>query len=52
MKAGAIVYAMVRVAAAAALTGDDMWAACILGARAAVAERGHKEAAAHHMCTH
>jgi predicted ATPase/DNA-binding XRE family transcriptional regulator len=35
----AIVYAMVPLAAAAALTGDDLWAARILGARNAVTER-------------
>jgi predicted ATPase/DNA-binding XRE family transcriptional regulator len=35
----AIVYAMVPLAAAAALKGDDLWAARILGARAAVTER-------------
>jgi len=35
----AIVYAMVPLAAAAALQGDDLWAARILGARAAVIER-------------
>jgi predicted ATPase/DNA-binding XRE family transcriptional regulator len=35
----AIVYAMVPLAAAAALKGDDTWAARILGARDAVTER-------------
>jgi predicted ATPase/DNA-binding XRE family transcriptional regulator len=35
----AIVYAMVPLAAAAALKGDDLWAARIMGARAAVTER-------------
>jgi hypothetical protein len=35
----AVVYAMVPLAAAAALKGDDLWAAKILGARAAVMER-------------
>jgi hypothetical protein len=35
----AIVYAMVPLAAAAALQRDDLWAARILGARAAVIER-------------
>ena len=35
----AIVYAMVPLAAAAALKGDDVWAARILGARDAVTER-------------
>jgi predicted ATPase/DNA-binding XRE family transcriptional regulator len=35
----AVVYAMVPLAAAAALKGDDLWAARILGARAAVTER-------------
>ena len=35
----AIVYAMVPLAAAAALQGDDLWAARILGARDAVTER-------------
>jgi len=35
----AIVYAMVPLAAAAALKGNDLWAARILGARAAVMER-------------
>jgi predicted ATPase/DNA-binding XRE family transcriptional regulator len=35
----AIVYAMVPLAAAAALKGDDLWAARILGARNAVTER-------------
>jgi len=35
----AIVYAMVPLAVAAALTGDDLWAARILGARNAVTER-------------
>ena len=35
----AFVYAMVPLAAAAALKGDDLWAARILGARAAVTER-------------
>jgi predicted ATPase/DNA-binding XRE family transcriptional regulator len=35
----AIVYAMVPLAAAAALKGNDLWAARILGARVAVMER-------------
>ncbi len=35
----AIVYALVPLAAAAALKGDDLWAARILGARNAVTER-------------
>jgi len=35
----AVVYAMVPLAAAAALTGDDLWAARILCARKAVTER-------------
>jgi predicted ATPase/DNA-binding XRE family transcriptional regulator len=35
----AIVYVMVPLAAAAVLKGDDLWAARILGARDAVAER-------------
>ena len=35
----AIVYAMVPLAAGAALKGDDLWAARILGARNAVTER-------------
>ena len=35
----AFVYAMVPLAAAAALKGDDAWAARILGARDAVTER-------------
>jgi len=35
----AIVYAMVPLAAAAALKGDDVWAARVLGARNAVTER-------------
>ena len=35
----AIVYAMVPLAAAAVLKGDDLWAARILGARDAVTER-------------
>ena len=35
----AVVYVMVPLAAAAALKGDDLWAARILGARNAVTER-------------
>ena len=35
----AFVYALVPLAAAAALKGDDAWAARILGARAAVTDR-------------
>jgi predicted ATPase/DNA-binding XRE family transcriptional regulator len=35
----AIVYVMVPLAAAAALKGEDLWAARVLGARAAVTER-------------
>jgi hypothetical protein len=35
----AFVYALVPLAAAAVLTGDDVWAARILGARDAVTER-------------
>ena len=35
----AFVYALVPLAAAAALKGDDVWAARILGARDAVTER-------------
>ena len=35
----AIVYALVPLAAAAALKGDDLWTARILGARDAVTER-------------
>jgi len=35
----AIVYVMIPLAAAAALKGDDLWAARILGARDAVTER-------------
>jgi len=35
----AFVYALVPLAAAAVLTGDDAWAARILGAREAVTER-------------
>ena len=39
MTSSRFVYALVPLAAAAALKGDDLWAARILGARDAVTER-------------